>query len=98
MEWDPAESPVVVNVAVLLVRVPVPRVFAAVMERAATESPDAVIAAAPLFSVPVPKMFAPSLKVTVPAVFAGKTDAVRVMFCPKVDGLADEVSPVVVVA
>jgi hypothetical protein len=54
--------------------------------------------AVPLVSVPVPRVFAPSLKVTVPVALAGNTDAVRVMLCPNVEGLADELRLVVVVA
>ena len=72
--------------------------YTAVMECGPAESPDVGNVAVPLVRVPVPKVFAPSLKVTVPVAFAGNTDAVRVMLCPNVEGLADEVSPVVVVA
>jgi len=72
--------------------------YTAVMEWDAVESPAVGNVAVPLARVAVPRVLAPSLKVTVPVAFAGNTDAVRVMLCPNVEGLADEVSPVVVVA
>jgi hypothetical protein len=46
--------------------------------------------------VPVPRVVVPSLKVTVPVAVEGATVAVNVTACPNVDGLAEEVTAVVV--
>ena len=52
--------------------------------------------ALPAVMVPLPRVVLPSLNVTVPVAVAGVMAAVKVTFAPKVDGLSDEVSDVVV--
>ena len=59
--------------------------------------------AAPPLRVPVPSVVLPSLNVTVPvgvplAGAAAVTVAVKVTDCPKTEGFADEVTPVVLLA
>jgi hypothetical protein len=79
----------------------------AVIECVATESSDvlnvALVTPAFVDSVPVPKVVVPSLKVTVPVGFplpgaTALTVAVKVTDWPKTDGLAEEVTVVVVSA
>jgi hypothetical protein len=52
----------------------------------------------PLLSDPVPRVDAPSLKVTFPVTVDGVTVAVKLTVCPKVDGLSEETTVVVVLA
>src|SRR5258708_4812485 len=69
------------------------------MEWLPTASEGVVNVATPLpLSVPLPSAVAPSLNVTVPVGLAPVTVAVKVTACPKLLGLADDVSAVVVAA
>jgi hypothetical protein len=61
-------------------------------------SVDVVIVAVPTLSADVPMIVVPSLKVTVPVAMEGETVAVRVTLWLEDDGLAEEVSVVMVVA
>lgn len=69
------------------------------MECVPTASAAVLRVATPPLSVPVPNVFVPSLNVTVPVGVppALVTVAVKVTDCPKTEGLADEVTVVVVV-
>src|SRR5947209_5611955 len=71
------------------------------MECVATDSALVLRVATPPLSVPVPRVVAPSLNVTLPVGVpapgaTGETVAVTVTDCPDTDGLAEDVSVVVV--
>lgn len=68
------------------------------IECVATDRAVVLNAAVPPPRVPVPSVVAPSLKVTVPVAVDGLTEAVKVTFAPKVAGLSDVMTEVVVVA
>jgi hypothetical protein len=75
--------------------------YLAVIEWDPTASVDVANVATPPDSVPVPRVVVPSRKVTVPvgvpvAGGTGATVAVNVTDCPKTDGLAEDVTVVVV--
>lgn len=71
------------------------------MECEPTDKEEDVNVASPLVSVCVPSVFEPSLNVTVPVGVpppaAGDTVAVKVTDCPQTEGLAEDVTEVVVV-
>jgi hypothetical protein len=75
--------------------------YTAVIECVPPDSADVVSVAVPPLSVPVPSVVPPSWNVTVPAsvpVADDVTLAVRVRAVPKMEGLFDEVTVVVLVA
>jgi hypothetical protein len=72
--------------------------YTAVIECPATERVEVASVATPPLSVPLPMAVVPSTKETLPEAVVGVTWAVKVTFVPKVDGFAEEVRVVVVVA
>jgi hypothetical protein len=68
------------------------------IECPATASVDVVRVAVPAASVPLPMAVVPSTNETLPEAVVGVTCAVKVTFVPKVEGLAEDVRVVVVVA
>jgi hypothetical protein len=78
-----------------------PGAKAAVIECVPTDSADVYSVATPPWVSAVPSETLPSLKVTVPPVHTSAADvivAVKVTFCPTVDGFADDFSEVAVLA
>jgi hypothetical protein len=69
-----------------------------VIECPATESVDVAKVATPPLRVPLPIAVMPSTNDTFPDAVVGVTWAVKVTFVPKVDGFAEDVRVVVVVA
>ena len=69
---------------------------AAVIECAPAVSPAVANVAVPFARVAVPSCVLPSLNAIVPDAMLGDTMAVKTTFCPKLDGLSEDVRDVVV--